>query len=103
MKAFANQVAVVTGASSAIGRAIALALAARGAALCLIGRDEQRLEATAEAARQKNVAVQVFRMDLTEDDEVRRLVSHLKHDHHGIDVLVHCSGAYHKGTIELAP
>jgi short-subunit dehydrogenase len=103
MKAFASQVAVVTGASSGIGRAIALALAARGAALCLIGRDEQRLEATAEAARQKNVAVQTFRMDLTDDDEVHCLVSHLKHDHRGINVLVHCSGAFYKGTIETTP
>src|SRR5262245_52233135 len=39
---FTNQIAVVTGASSGVGRAIALALAGRGATVCLVGR---RLEA----------------------------------------------------------
>ncbi|MGH8772646.1 MAG: SDR family NAD(P)-dependent oxidoreductase [Pyrinomonadaceae bacterium] len=103
MKAFAEQVAVVTGASSGIGRAIALALAEEGAALVLIGRDERRLQASAEAARQKNVSAQSFRMDLTDDAEIRRLVTHLNSDHSGIDVLAHCSGAFHKGSIETTP
>lgn len=103
MKAFAEQVAVVTGASSGIGRAIALALAAEGASLVLIGRDEQRLQVSVEAARQKNVSVQSFRMDLADDAEIRRLVTHLNSDHSGIDVLAHSSGAFHKGSIETTP
>ena len=42
MAAFTEQVAVITGASSGIGKAIALGLAAQGAALCLIGRQRRR-------------------------------------------------------------
>ena len=47
MDAFKGQVAVVTGASSGIGRAIALDLATHSATLCLVGRDQARLESVA--------------------------------------------------------
>ena len=47
MGAFSGQGAVVTGASSGVGRAIALALAEQGAAVSLVGRNLERLEATA--------------------------------------------------------
>lgn len=45
--AFSDQVAVVTGAGSGIGKAIASALAVRGATLCLVGRTREKLQATA--------------------------------------------------------
>jgi NADP-dependent 3-hydroxy acid dehydrogenase YdfG len=40
---FTGQVAVVTGSSSGVGKALALALASQGATLCLLGRDLHRL------------------------------------------------------------
>lgn len=103
MNSFANQAAIVTGASSGIGRAIALALAEEGASLYLIGRDEQRLEACAAEVRKKNVAVQKVRLDLTDDEAISRFVSRLRDDHTSVDVLVHSSGAFRRGKIESAP
>ena len=47
-KCFEGQVAVVTGASSGIGRAIALALAAKGAEVCVVARRRDALQAVAE-------------------------------------------------------
>jgi short-subunit dehydrogenase len=47
---------LITGASSGIGRALALAYAAEGASLCLLGRDATRLEAAAEACRAAGAA-----------------------------------------------
>ena len=47
MTALANQVAVITGAGSGIGRAIAGVLAAQGATACLVGRTRKKLEETA--------------------------------------------------------
>jgi ribitol 2-dehydrogenase len=46
---FAGQVAMVTGAGSGIGRALALALGEAGAATVLVGREATRLEAVASA------------------------------------------------------
>jgi NAD(P)-dependent dehydrogenase (short-subunit alcohol dehydrogenase family) len=79
----ADRVAIVTGASRGLGRAIALALAAEGAAVAVVGRTEQvwndRLPGTIgetvadiEAAGGRAVAV---RADLTDRDDVARLVS----------------------------
>ena len=51
MTAFQDQVAVVTGASSGIGKAVALSLAEHGATVCLVARRLHELEAIASASR----------------------------------------------------
>jgi short-subunit dehydrogenase len=55
---------LITGASSGIGRALALAYAGPGARLGLIGRDPERLEAVAALARQRGAEVDVGRLDV---------------------------------------
>ena len=55
---------LVTGASSGIGRALALAYAAPGTRLALLGRDAARLEAVAAAARSKGAAVETGTVDV---------------------------------------
>jgi NADP-dependent 3-hydroxy acid dehydrogenase YdfG len=96
-------VAVVTGASSGIGRAIALGLAERGADVCLIGRDADRLRAVAELARASGASVQTFLLDLTVDDDVAHLATTLRAEFGHVDVLVHSAGSYARGRLEEAP
>ena len=60
----AHRSVLVTGASSGIGRGIALAYAAPGIRLALIGRDAGRLEATAAAAREKGADVETATLDV---------------------------------------
>ena len=60
----AHRSVLVTGASSGIGRGIALAYAAPGVRLALIGRDASRLEATAAAARAEGAAVETATLDV---------------------------------------
>jgi NADP-dependent 3-hydroxy acid dehydrogenase YdfG len=98
MRALEQQVAVVTGASSGIGRAIALALAGQGARLCLVGRRLETLQSVADAADDSPSRHQCYRADLAVDDEVTGLAARLMHDMRSIDILVH--GA---GVIWLAP
>ena len=92
----ADRAAIVTGASRGLGRAIALALAAEGAAVAVIGRTEQvwndRLPGTIgetvtdiEAAGGRAVAV---RADLTDRDDIARLVDEARDALGPITILV---------------
>jgi short-subunit dehydrogenase len=59
---------LITGASSGIGRALALAYAEQGTRLALIGRNEQRLNETAEAAMAKGADVGIAQLDVRDRD-----------------------------------
>lgn len=67
-KVFHGKTIVVSGASSGIGRAVALHLARQGAGLVLIGRDRERLE---ETARQGNApACRILELDLSRQTDI---------------------------------
>ncbi len=100
--ALGGRVAVVTGATSGIGRAIALALAAAGARLHLIGRDAARLAGTAEAVRAAGVDATGHEIDLTVDAEIDRVRDAVCGNGGGVDVLVHCAGTIALGRVAEA-
>ncbi len=100
---FDGQTAVVTGASSGIGRAIALALSGRGAELCLIGRDPGRLDEVATSVRSSGVLARVYRADLTRDEDLANLAPDLLRDCRSVHILVHCAGAFFMGSWEHFP
>lgn len=97
-----NQHAVVTGASSGIGTAIALELARAGCSLHLLGRDETRLAHTRQQALEVNsdISIQVHAFDLNDDSEVSAFC-HAQHDAH-IDLLIHSAGVAKLGTMAEA-
>jgi short-subunit dehydrogenase len=95
--------AVITGASSGIGRAIAIAIASTGSSVCLVGRNSVRLEAVAKDARKTSGAVMVYEADLSVDTAVEGLAHRIKHEFTTLDVLVHCAGAYWNGPLEDTP
>ncbi len=103
MRAFEGQVAVVTGASSGIGRAMALALGREGAALCLLGQDPNRLGAVAAEAGVHTDHVIHHRADFTSESQVRSLIAWLLDELEALDLLVHCAGLMLMGAIETAP
>jgi NADP-dependent 3-hydroxy acid dehydrogenase YdfG len=86
-----DSVAVVTGASSGIGQAIAVSLARNGARVCAIGRDKARLEHTVNSAGEQSRVVP-FQADLLESQSIGRLRETLEREFDPVDILVHSSG-----------
>ena len=97
-----DQVAVVTGASSGIGKAIALSLAERGAEVCLVARRHEALESVAEQVRSSGTQGHVCPADLTRDEDIRKLTEKLRDDFGKVDILVLCGGAIFHGPAENA-
>lgn len=85
--------ALITGASSGIGWALAEALAARGHDLVLVARDRTRLEALGERVRQQHgVVVEVLVADLTDPDDVARVGARLTQTERPVDLVLNNAG-----------
>ncbi|OAA25595.1 short-chain dehydrogenase of unknown substrate specificity [Frankia sp. EI5c] len=98
----AGRVAVVTGASSGIGYAVALELAAAGAAVLATGRDRAALSRLAGAAAHRGLAVRVHPAEITAAAGRERLVETARNQLGDISILVHSAGVYHSGPMSLA-
>jgi len=93
---------LVTGASSGIGRAIALRLARDGARVLATGRDRHALERLAKEADGDSLLLEHFAADLTDADEQASLLEAV-HDRLGpVSALVHSAGAYRRGELAQA-
>ena len=101
-KPFEHRVAIVTGASSGIGRAIVLALAAKGAGVCAVARRREALEAVAEQARGNGSRAYVCCADLTRDEDIQAVAETVQREFGRLDVLVLCGGAISHGALEKA-
>ncbi len=99
---FSNQTAVVTGASSGIGRALALSLAEQGAHLALLGRNPEALDALATQARATSAHVMRYAADLSLDRDVSRVINHIRQDFEGVDILIHSAGILIPTLLEAA-
>jgi NAD(P)-dependent dehydrogenase (short-subunit alcohol dehydrogenase family) len=87
----AGKTAVVTGASSGIGTAIAHAYVQEGANVVLVGRDRERLEA---CARPCGDAVATVTADLTADGAPQQIVDATLERFGSLDVIVHSAGLF---------
>lgn len=100
MSLFEDHVAVVTGASAGIGRAIACALAAEGASICLVGRNRRALGDAEEYMGGITSSVRSCPVDLTVDSHIQTLKADLDRNFGHVDILVHCAGIISMGSIE---
>ncbi len=96
LRSLRDQVVVVTGASSGLGRATAVTLARDGAALVLVGRDEARLRDTARqavaAAPASTAEPLLLALDVRLEAHMRRMAEATLSRHGRIDALVHSAG-----------
>jgi NADP-dependent 3-hydroxy acid dehydrogenase YdfG len=94
-----GKVALVTGAGRGIGRAIALAFAADGAAVALAARSRADLAEVAGEIRERGGRALAVPTDITQDGAVEALVEHTLTDLGRIDVLVTSAGTAAFGTV----
>src|SRR5512139_3659833 len=88
-----DKVALVTGGSRGVGRAIAGAFLLEGAKVMITARDPQRLAATAaELARDPGGDVRAVAADLEDDAAVRLMVDSTIREYGHFDILVNCAG-----------
>lgn len=92
MAGVAGRVALVTGASQGIGRACALALAEGGAAVALAARNEEKLAQVAAEIEARGGQGATFRMDVSNEDEIKAAIKAAIERFGKIDILVNNAG-----------
>ncbi len=95
-----GQVALVTGASGGIGRALAAALAAAGARVCLHGRSRERLRQTEALIAEGGGDTVSLTAELSEVESCRELVALTHEALGGLDILVNTAGMNRRIPIE---
>jgi len=103
MSPLRNKCAIITGASSGIGRAIALELAGCGMHLCLLGRRLAALNDLATQLRENDSEVKCYRVDLEKDTEIYSTIKSITRDNENIDLLIHSAGVIARGKIDTEP
>jgi len=96
-----NQVCIVTGGSRGIGRAICMELAGQGATVVACARDQGKLSAVAQEARERELAgcVEPWPLDVTDRAAIDQMVEGVAEKHNRIDVLVNNAGITKDGLI----
>jgi NAD(P)-dependent dehydrogenase (short-subunit alcohol dehydrogenase family) len=83
---------LVTGASSGIGREIALRLGEAGAEVVLVSRTREKLEEVAEAVEKLGGKPHVHPADLSDLEDIERLANDVIEEHGGVDILINNAG-----------
>lgn len=87
-----DKVCVVTGASSGIGAATALALARKGSTVVLAARRDELLKKLADQVLERGGRASWLRTDVTREDDVKALRDHVHKEHGRCDVLINNAG-----------
>jgi 2-keto-3-deoxy-L-fuconate dehydrogenase len=98
-----DKVAVVTGAGSGIGSAIAKLFAQQGAVVAALDRDEAAASSIADAIRDAGGASSVHVCEVGNEAEVDETFRRIEASHGRIDILVNNAGIAHIGSIETTP
>lgn len=87
-----GRIALITGASRGLGKAMALALATSGARLALVGRDAEALSAVADEARALGAEAEPFRADIVDEQQVLQLERDVSARFGPVEILVNNAG-----------
>lgn len=87
-----GKIALVTGASRGLGKAMAIALGREGARVALVARDVEKLNETAEAIRSEGGEAAIFQADLTIEEQVAALERQVSADLGRVQILINNAG-----------
>ena len=87
-----DQTAIVTGASQGLGREMAIALAASGARVACVARNEEKLKSTVEAIEQAGGRGEVMAADVSIKENVEKIVDTVADDWGRLDIMVNNAG-----------
>ncbi|MGB5768474.1 MAG: SDR family oxidoreductase [Crocosphaera sp.] len=95
--------AIITGASSGIGKATSLAFAQAGINVALVSRSLNSLEAVAQASAQKGVKAKSYVMDLSQLSKIPGTIQEIIADFGGIDIIVNNAGMGYTNLLRETP
>lgn len=95
--------ALITGASSGIGKATTLAFAKAGIDVALVSRSQEKLEAVAIAAREAGVEAKAYVVDLANIEQVKAEIAAIAADFAPIDILVNNAGIGYTNLLSETP
>ena len=87
-----GKIAVITGASKGLGKAMALALGRAGATLLLVARNKELLQEVAVQAKTIGAKAWVYKTDVTREEEVNQLATDVIRQHGKIQLLINSAG-----------
>ena len=99
-KQLASKVAIVTGASRGIGRAISVALAQKAATVILAARSIRKLQETADQVTEAGGKAEIVVTELTEEESIKNLVKTTGEKFDRMDILVNNAGVTHSAKLE---
>jgi len=99
VKRLAGKIAIVTGSSSGIGKAIALTFAEEGACVVVAARRQHLCEQTVKQIREKGGDAMAIPTDVTDESQVERLITQTVQRHGRLDILVNNAGIGGGGRI----
>lgn len=94
-----GKVALITGSSKGLGKAMALALAGEGARLALVSRNLEQLNQTAADSRKLGTDAEAFAADVTDEQQVLRLEKDVIGRFGGLDILINNAGINIRKTL----
>lgn len=97
-----GKTALVTGASSGIGKAIAFRLAQSGVNIILVGKTRSKLASCEKEIVRLGVKAFTYNLDLANEDEITYVFEKIRTNHKDIDILVHSAGVIRQSTITNA-
>jgi len=100
---FEGKVAVVTGASSGIGRATAMAFAKEGAAVVIVDKDQVQGEGVALEIREQGGEVLIAPTDIAQEADVQAMIEEVTSRWGRLDILVNNAGIYYQADVVDTP